>query len=596
MRYFFTFLLFSSSLCAQEVLSPLLSNPNCYSYSSSKAKNSLVVPFFYDFSSSSNIIDSNLWISSGPLMNNNYRVNPPTIGVVTLDGLDSNGFAYDINMANNNGFADLLLSQMINLNNLDTAFLLFYYQPQGYGDNPQVEDSLFLEFLSDSSGIKTWNRIWSVAGDGLQDFKKNVIMIIDQKYLHDSFQFRFRNLATLSGNFDHWHLDYIILNAFSSSIDTSGLNDVSFVYDSPSFLKRYREMPWLHFQDNINGEINDTINILLRNNQASINVDYQYNVYENNILIDHYPSLGISRNITIYDYDSIGNYVFKNPAISVNNNVFTPNFNDSSEFMIEHIIGTGSNDYKYNDTLISYQRFNSHFSYDDGSVESAYGINVQGAMGAYQFKLNRPDTLRAIQIYFPQMLDTVNTIDFLLTIWNDNNGNPGTIVHQQEEYPKHTATNNYHFYYLDSLFQLTDVFYVGWEQTSNTMLNIGLDRNGAANDYMFYNVGGSWNTSQYTGAWMIRPLVGMSNLSLENDNYIQDLEIYPNPTSDHINIEMFTPNNLISLFDLSGKMIFQKSIHLSNYKLDINKFDPGIYILNISNRFGISNRKLIFTK
>ena len=138
MRYFFTFLLFSSSLCAQEVLSPLLSNPNCYSYSSSKAKNSLVVPFFDDFSSSSNILDSNLWISSGPLMNNNYPVNPPTIGVVTLDGLDSNGFAYDINMANNNGFADLLLSQMINLNNLDTAFLLFYYQPQGYGDNPQV--------------------------------------------------------------------------------------------------------------------------------------------------------------------------------------------------------------------------------------------------------------------------------------------------------------------------------------------------------------------------------------------------------------------------------------------------------------------------
>ena len=80
------------------------------------------------------------------------------------------------------------------------------------------------------------------------------------------------------------------------------------------------------------------------------------------------------------------------------------------------------------------------------------------------------------------------------------------------------------------------------------------------------------------------------------NNYIQDLEIYPNPTSDHINIEMFTPNNLISLFDLSGKMIFQKSIHLSNYKLDINKFDAGIYILNISNRFGESNRKLIFTK
>ena len=594
MRYFITFLLFSSSLFAQEVLSPLLSNPNNNNFSSSKNKNSLVVPFFDDFSSSSNILNNSLWIGNSSLVNNNYPVNPPTIGVVTLDGLDSNGFAYDINMANNNGFADLLLSQMIDLNSLDTAFFLFYYQPQGYGDNPQIEDSLFLEFLSDSSGIKVWDRIWSIPGDGLQEFKKNIIMITDQKYLHDSFQFRFRNFATLSGNFDHWHLDYIILDAFSSSIDTSGLNDVSFVYDSPSFLKRYREMPWLHFQDNVNVEINDTINILLRNNQASINVDYQYNVYENHLLIDHYPSLGMSRNITIYDYDSIGNYVFENPPISVNNNVFTPNFNDSSEFMIEHIIGTGSNDYKYNDTLISYQKFNSHFAYDDGSVESAYGINVQGAMGAYQFKLNRPDTLRAVQIYFPQMLDTVNLISFLLTVWNDNNGNPGTIIHQQLEYPKHTATNNYHFYYLDSLFQLTDVFYVGWQQNTSSMLNIGLDRNSSANDYMFYNVGGSWNTSQYTGAWMIRPLVSMNNLSLNYNNYIQDVNIYPNPSSQYINIEMPTFNNTISLFDISGKLIFNKSTSKSTFKLNIENFNSGLYILRIVDDFGVVNRKLIF--
>ena len=594
MRYFITFLLFSSSLFAQEVLSPLLSNPNNNNFSSSKNKNSLVVPFFDDFSSSSNILNNSLWIGNSSLVNNNYPVNPPTIGVVTLDGLDSNGFAYDINMANNNGFADLLLSQMIDLNSLDTAFFLFYYQPQGYGDNPQIEDSLFLEFLSDSSGIKVWDRIWSIPGDGLQEFKKNIIMITDQKYLHDSFQFRFRNFATLSGNFDHWHLDYIILDAFSSSIDTSSLNDVSFVYDSPSFLKRYREMPWLHFQDNVNVEINDTINILLRNNQASINVDYQYNVYENSLLIDHYPSLGMSRNITIYDYDSIGNYVFENPPISVNNNVFTTNFNDSSEFMIEHIIGTGSNDYKYNDTLISYQKFNSHFAYDDGSVESAYGINVQGAMGAYQFKLNRPDTLRAVQIYFPQMLDTVNLISFLLTVWNDNNGNPGTIIHQQLEYPKHTATNNYHFYYLDSLFQLTDVFYVGWQQNTSSMLNIGLDRNSSANDYMFYNVGGFWNTSQYTGAWMIRPLVSMNNLSLNYNNYIQDVNIYPNPSSQYINIEMPTFNNTISLFDISGKLIFNKSTSKSTFKLNIENFNSGLYILRIVDDFGVVNRKLIF--
>jgi len=69
-------------------------------------------------------------------------------------------------------------------------------------------------------------------------------------------------------------------------------------------------------------------------------------------------------------------------------------------------------------------------------------------MAAYQFELNRPDTLRAIQMYFPQMLDSVNNIEFLLTIWEDNNGSPGNIIHQQIEKPKHTSTNNFHFYYL----------------------------------------------------------------------------------------------------------------------------------------------------
>ena len=105
-------------------------------------------------------------------------------------------------------------------------------------------------------------------------------------------------------------------------------------------------MPWKHFQDNSVNEINDTLNLFIRNNQASINVDYQYNVYRDNIIIDHYPSLGISRNITVLDYDSIGNFSFENPPVSINPNVFPPNFSDSTEFLIEHIIGTGVNDFK----------------------------------------------------------------------------------------------------------------------------------------------------------------------------------------------------------------------------------------------------------
>ena len=81
-----------------------------------------------------------------------------------------------------------------------------------------------------------------------------------------------------------------------------------------------------------------------------------------------------------------------------------------------------------NDTLYHIQNFHFHFAYDDGTAESAYGINVNGAKLAYEFKLNRPDTLRAVQMYFPQMLDTLNDVDFYLTVWEEDNGNPGNII------------------------------------------------------------------------------------------------------------------------------------------------------------------------
>jgi len=591
MRYILLFLFLSNSLVAQEVLSILKSNPRENKSVFLKNKSSLSLPFFDDFSSPN--ISSNLWIGNSTLINNNYPINPPTIGVVTFDGLDSMGYAYDINMSNNSGYADELLSQEIDMSNVDTAYLLFFHQPQGYGDNPQVQDSLILEFLSDSLGFKSWKKVWSVSGSSLREFKKNVLMVFEQEFLHSTFQFRFRNIATLSGNFDHWHIDYVKFDTYISSIDTSSINDVAFVYQGPSFLKRYREMPWKHFQDNSVNEINDTLNLFIRNNQASINVDYQYNVYQDNIIIDHYPSLGISRNITVLDYDSIGNFSFENPPVSINPNVFPSNFSDSTEFLIQHIIGTGSSDLKTNDTIYDLQKFHSHFAYDDGSVESAYGINVSGAMAAYQFELNRPDTLRAIQMYFPQMLDSVNNIEFLLTIWEDNNGSPGNIIHQQIEKPKHTSTNNFHFYYLDSLFQLTGVFYVGWQQNTADLLNIGLDKNSYANNYMFYNVGGLWNNSQYSGAWMIRPIVSENTIFLSSNDISSTFKVYPNPASSYVKIQTNDFFNRIILYDLNGNMLLNKIYNQNQIEISVDFLSSGIYILKVINDSGYIYRKII---
>ena len=76
---------------------------------------------------------------------------------------------------------------------------MFFYQTQGLGNDPQLTDSLILEFSasSDSLGNSIWNTIWKKEGGILNEFKKFVYVFSDTNYLSNKFQFRFRNLLLL---------------------------------------------------------------------------------------------------------------------------------------------------------------------------------------------------------------------------------------------------------------------------------------------------------------------------------------------------------------------------------------------------------------
>jgi len=52
----------------------------------------LILPFFDDFSSSSAFPDTSKWFSgSGTYVNNRFCVDPPTYNVATFDGLSESG-------------------------------------------------------------------------------------------------------------------------------------------------------------------------------------------------------------------------------------------------------------------------------------------------------------------------------------------------------------------------------------------------------------------------------------------------------------------------------------------------------------------------
>jgi hypothetical protein len=74
------------------------------------------------------------------------------------------------------------------------------------------------------------------------------------------------------------------------------------------------------------------------------------------------------------------------------------------------------------------------------------------------------------------------------------------------------------------------------------------------------------------------------------------IQIYPNPTSSKVTIELNQPHPYteVELLNLTGQTIFQKSF--SNHRkleLDLGKVAVGIYLLKISNEQNVVMGKIV---
>jgi len=183
-----------------------------------------------------------------------------------------------------------------------------------------------------------------------------------------------------------------------------------------------------------------------------------------------------------------------------------------------------------------------------------------------------------------------------LVVWEDNNGLPGNILLKDTVYPVYEERTNFHNYYLSNAIGLDGAFYIGIEQTTNDMLNVGLDRNSPANSYMFYNVGGGWNYSQFPGAWMIRPVLRSTPIisSVYDELNQDDIGIFPNPFSDFTTI-LLNGNikSHIQLFDISGRLLRKFVVHENSFQLYKNNLKSGVYFLEIQNKKGVFRKKLV---
>jgi hypothetical protein len=115
---------------------------------------SMELPFTDDFSTDKFPGNSDgepvHWMGRKAFRNLTYPLNPPSLGVATMDGADEYGYPYDFNGGNAGLPADTLESVSINLDYPPSSniYFSFFYQGKGLGDLPEVNDSLVLQFYA----------------------------------------------------------------------------------------------------------------------------------------------------------------------------------------------------------------------------------------------------------------------------------------------------------------------------------------------------------------------------------------------------------------------------------------------------------------
>jgi hypothetical protein len=162
-------------------------------------------------------VDS-LWVNNFRVwINDGLGLNPPSVNVASLNGLDSADNSPYSDQTIATGFRDTLVSQPIKLNEVasgerNSVYLSFFYQWSGNGEPPDANDYLRVDFKNDQGTWESVMTIRTIASFQKNEFYDTLLKVDGDRFFHEGFQFRFMNYGRLSGPYDTWNLDYIYLN------------------------------------------------------------------------------------------------------------------------------------------------------------------------------------------------------------------------------------------------------------------------------------------------------------------------------------------------------------------------------------------------
>ncbi|MDP4819812.1 MAG: T9SS type A sorting domain-containing protein [Saprospiraceae bacterium] len=534
------------------------------------------LPFFDDFSYDGPYPDPTLWLDRDPFINDNMALHPPSVGVATFDGLDSRGRPW---LPTEHGRADQLTSVPIDLTRgvSSDVWLLFWLQRKGLGDKPEPQDSMILEFKN-RNGL--WEPIRGFAGIPIN--QPNTVeepfnfyrQVLDTRFLHADFQFRFSNYSEGTGVLDNWHLDYVRLDLIQTD---SLFDDIAFTQKPQTILQPYTSMPWKHFQEQSNTLLRPDITVGVFNHAvenlnagpSSASLTEQksglsiwspasptlFNALESNIPRGEPILRTYALNGDPSGFPSVWSSYLQ--MMSSNNFDSYPRLEFDLSYQLSNLsqrTGAGYEGVSRNDRVSQTTIFDNYFSYDDGTAEAAL-VAQERRQVAVRFTTGTTDSLRAVQFHFPHASIDVSDQVFDLRVWIGS-------LESKPVYEEFGVRPYYTDLFYDTLqgfstYPLVDEnglnkavflpagtdFFIGWEQYTPCnglqCIPVGFDKNSpAGKQAIFQNTGSGWAAFPDffpEGSLMIRAVVGSTTpaftpVSTNAIDPISELDLFPNPT------------------------------------------------------------------
>ncbi|MFN8394340.1 MAG: hypothetical protein U0176_06635 [Bacteroidia bacterium] len=619
-----TLLLIASGLLpAQEVLfsdqsirQPAPSNLRESRPEASQAKTTtLTLPFFDDFSNNGLSPDTLKWLfppldQCRPTLSIQKGLNVPSKGVATFDGVSFQGVKYEIDLAS--GEADTLTSQPIDLSGLsvaDSVYLSFFVERGGTGESPEALDSLVLLF--DSTGDYEYMKVWALKGLGSSEsnFQLYHVRLDSQFFFHSNFHFKFVSMASLNGELDQFHLDYVYMNAGRTSNDAAFADaSITRIEQGPIF--PYTAMPRKLYPGS---------NLMATMQAALANAGDPATSANLSFTLDDPTGANTFSGTTIVSASvpALAGFGQEHPTTAAFSDQ-SANLNNYGAMRVTAVRTGPADAHSSNDTLTTTYRLDSILALDDGVSDWSYGLLAARAF-CQEFHIPRADTLVAVwmrfapSIYYNPLNNQSIDMDgkgFRMVVW-DTLGVDSSLSETSGgmNVSYGNGSNAFVRYQLINPVVVPTTFWVGMRQSDGHPIGIGFDKNSSDNSVYYENNTAEFQLSTNIGRLMIRPefktkssIVAASPTG--HEAVALQFQVAPQPvTSDEIRLvfkgDMSSGRQSFRLIDLQGRelQVWENLTAARTVILPVPQgLGSGIYLLQASHSTGQGHSESGWTK